>query len=64
MSRLVQFNCPELLRVDLDKYVEVRSRRDNFTRTDAIVEALTKYLDGLGVLTPDLESPLIQEKKG
>ncbi len=64
--RLVQFNCPDLLLGDLNNYVEERSRRNNFTRTDAIVEAITKYLDELGVLASHLEYNLTisQENKG
>lgn len=62
--KLVQFNCPEILRKDLDRYVEQRSKRDNYTRTDAIVEAVTKYLDDLGALTPSeiqYSIPTVQE---
>ncbi len=62
--RLVQFNCPELLLEDLNRFVEERSRRDSFTRTDAIVEAVNKYLDELGVLSPATASiPVSGERK-
>lgn len=61
--RLVQFNCPELLLGDLNNYVEERSRKDSFTRTDAIVEAISNYLDSLGVLSSAAPIPVSTGRK-